>query len=264
MTRIGQRFHELRQRDERGLVAYITGGDPTLAASLDIAKAVADADVDILEFGVPFSDPVADGPTIQAASQRALANGASAAGVIGLVAKLREYSQVPVCFLTYGNVVHKYGYDRFAKDSADAGVDAVLICDVPPEDGADWRAAAQAHGLDSVFMVAPTSTQAMIDKVGQLSTGFVYCVSRAGITGARAELPPELPAFIDRVRAGAIVPVCVGFGISTPAQVRSICAHADGAIVGSAIVNLVAEGGSSSETPGRVGRFCAELKAATK
>jgi len=261
MTRIGRRFADLKTWGEGALVAYVTGGDPDLARSLDVARAVADSGADILELGVPFSDPVADGPTIQAASQRALAAGATAGGVIDLVAKLRTSSDVPVCFLTYGNVVHKYGYEWFARDSASAGVDGVLICDVPPPDGAAWIAAATSAGLDTVFMVAPTSTDDTLAEVGRLSTGFVYCVSRAGITGARHELPPGLPEFVARVRAASRVPVCVGFGISTPDQVRGVCAHADGAIVGSAIVGIVA---SSRNAVAEVGRFCALLKEGTR
>jgi tryptophan synthase alpha chain len=263
MTRIGKRFAQLKERGEGALVAYVTAGDPDLATSLEIARAVADAGADVLELGVPFSDPVADGPTIQAASQRALAAGASAARVIELVASLRESTDVPICFLTYCNVVHRYGFARFARDAAAAGVDGVLICDLPPADGAEWIAPAQAAGLDTIFMVAPTSTEETLREVGRRSTGFVYCVSRAGITGARTSLPPELPEFLSRVRAVSTVPVCVGFGVSTPEQVRAVCEVADGAIVGSAIVSLVAAGGASPETAQRVGEFCRSLRRAT-
>jgi tryptophan synthase alpha chain len=263
VTRIGERFAELKDRGEGGLVAYITGGDPSVEVSLEIARAVADAGADVLELGVPFSDPVADGPTIQAASQRALAAGATAAKVLGVVQQVRRDSDVPICLLTYCNVVHKYGFEAFAKDSAEAGVDGVLICDLPPADGAEWVAAASANGIDTVFMVAPTSTQATLEEVGRRSTGFVYTVARTGTTGARDELPEGLPDLLEQVRRLATVPVCVGFGVSTPEHVRTVCRSADGAIVGSAIVNIVASEGGDASLPERVGRFCAELKQAT-
>jgi len=263
MGRIASRFAELKARGEGALVAYVTAGDPSLERSLDVARAIAGCGVDILELGVPFSDPVADGPTIQVASQRALAAGTTPRKVLDLVAKLREDTQVPVCLLTYGNIVHRYGYARFAADAAAAGVDGVLVCDLPPADDDEWSAGVAQAGIDTIYMVAPTSTTATLDEVGRRASGFVYCVSRTGTTGTRTELPPDLSRLVGRVRERSAVPVCVGFGISTPDHVRAVCGMADGAIVGSALVRVVEEHGASADLPEAVAALCRELKQAT-
>ena len=245
-------------------MAYVTAGDPSIGRSLDVARAIVDSGADILELGVPFSDPVADGPTIQVASQRALEAGTTPRKVLDLVARLREDTQVPVCLLAYGNIVHRYGYARFAADAAAAGVDGVLVCDLPPADDDEWSTSAAGAGIDTIYMVAPTSTTLTLEQVGRRASGFVYCVSRTGTTGTRAELPPDLEQLVRRVRERAAVPVCVGFGISTPDHVRAVCRMADGAIVGSAVVRVVEEHGTSADLPEAVASLCRQLKEATR
>src|SRR5271167_4731660 len=234
--RISKRFRELREAGELGLVAYVTAGDPSLDASEKIVLAAARAGADAIELGVPFSDPVADGPTIQRASERALRGGATLAGVLELVRRLRAHTAVPLVLFGYFNPILQMGLDRFAEAAAAAGADGVLVTDMTPEESEKYRAAMRARGLDTIFLAAPTSTDARLERIAECSSGFLYLVSRMGVTGAREALPEELPALARRVRQFTKLPLAVGFGISLPAHVSVLGGIADAAVVGSAIV----------------------------
>jgi tryptophan synthase alpha chain len=234
--RIARRFRELAEASELGLVAYITAGDPSLAATEKIVLAAAAAGADVIELGVPFSDPVADGPTIQRASDRALRGGATLAGVIELVAKIRVQSDVPLVLFTYFNPILQMGLEKFARSAALAGADGVLVTDLTPEEAAEYRATLQAQGLDTIFLAAPTSTDARLAQIAAASSGFLYLISRAGVTGAREALPPELPALVRRTRKFTSLPIAVGFGISLPTHVTVLGGIADAAVVGSTLM----------------------------
>ena len=264
MTRLAARFAELKRRDEAALICYVVAGDPSLDDTERIVHALYAAGVDAIELGIPFSDPVADGPSIQAAAQRALDRGVTVAKTLDTLHRIRESSEIPVVLMTYYNPVHRYGLDRFAADAKTAGADATILTDLTPEESAPWITAARAQDLDTVFLLAPTSTPERIRVVGELSTGFVYCVSRTGVTGARADVPADLPELVSRARARANAPVCVGFGISEPDHVRRIGGFADGVVVGSALVSLIAKSAGDPELPERVHAYAAAMKAATR
>ncbi len=234
--RIAQRFRDLREAGELGLVAYITAGDPTLEASEKIVLAAAQAGADAIELGVPFSDPVADGPTIQRASERALRSGTTLAGVLELVRRLRAHTAVPLVLFGYFNPILQMGLERFGEAAAEAGADGVLVTDMTPEESDAYRAAMSARGLDTIFLAAPTSTDARLERIAECSSGFLYLVSRMGVTGAREALPEELPALARRARRFTKLPIAVGFGISLPEHVSVLGGIADAAVVGSALV----------------------------
>jgi len=235
-SRIGRRFHKLADANELGLVAYVTAGDPDLEASEKIILAAAEAGADIIELGVPFSDPVADGPTIQRASERALRCGTTLAGVLNLAQRLRAHTEVPFVLFSYFNPILQMGLEKFAKAAAAAGIDGVLATDMPPEESSDYRAILHAHGLDTIFLGAPTSTDARLASISECSTGFLYLISRTGVTGTREALPEELPALVRRARHFTKLPIAVGFGISLPEHVAVLGGLADAAVVGSALV----------------------------
>ena len=235
-TRITRCFDALRRAGELGLVAYITAGDPTLDATERIVPALADAGADVVELGVPFSDPLADGPTIQRASERALRSGTTLAGVLGLVKKLRQRTEVPLVLFSYFNPVLQMGIERFAESAATAGADGVLITDLTPEEAGEYRQTVAARGLDTIFLGAPTSTDARLKRIAESSTGFLYLISRTGVTGAKDTLPEDLPALVRRARAVTSLPIAVGFGISLPGHVSILGGLADAAVVGSALV----------------------------
>jgi tryptophan synthase alpha chain len=262
MSRISDRFARDAQRGEGALVAFIAAGDPDLETTRALVLEMERSGADVVELGVPFTDPLADGPSNQAAYERGLRAGATLPGVFDLVRDLRRESQVPLVLMTYVNPVFRYGVPRTTRDAAAAGVDGFIMVDLPPEEAEEWAAACGDSGLDTIFMLAPTSTDERIRIVGRLARGFIYCVSRTGVTGARADLPSDLPALLDRVRAEASLPRAVGFGISRPEQVREVLTRAEGVVVGSAIVDRVARGGRASVP--EVGAFIRELKAATK
>lgn len=241
MKRLSQCFSGAKQARRAALICFVTAGDPSLKFTHDLVIALAEAGADVIELGVPFSDPIADGPTIQQSSQRALAAGVSAAKVLECVHRLREQCQVPVVLMTYLNPIERYGLQRFAADAAAAGVDGVLVTDLPPEEASAWVVAARENHLDTVFLAAPTSTMKRLRVAARLSTGFLYCVSRLGVTGVRKDLPDDLELLVSRAREVARCPICVGFGISTPEQVKSVARLADGVVVGSALVAAIAE-----------------------
>jgi tryptophan synthase alpha chain len=234
--RIAHKFKELAERHELGLVAYVTAGDPSLEATEKIVLAAAEAGADVIELGVPFSDPVADGPTIQRASDRALRAGTTLAGVLDLVRSLRVHTQVPLVLFSYFNPILQMGLERFASAAARAGADGVLATDLTLEEAGEYRAIMHAHVLDTIFLVAPTSTDARLEQISNASSGFLYVISRAGVTGAQDTLPAELPNLVRRVRKFTILPIAVGFGISLPTHVTVLGGIADAAVVGSALV----------------------------
>jgi tryptophan synthase alpha chain len=235
MNRLAETFAAL---DRPALIPFLMAGDPDLPASRRLLQAAASVG-DVIEIGVPFSDPIADGPTIQRAGQRALAGGITLRDVLDLVRSLRHDSDRPIVLLTYFNPVVQYGLDRFAAEARAAGVDGVVLPDLPADEADALIAPARKAGLDTVFLVAPTTSAARLRMAAAQSRGFIYCVSLTGVTGARSEVPPEVESLIGRVRAVSALPVCVGFGISTPEQAQAVGRLADGVIVGSALVDLV-------------------------
>ncbi|MGC8862444.1 MAG: tryptophan synthase subunit alpha [Armatimonadota bacterium] len=260
MNRIQKCFDGLRASQGKALVCFLTCGDPDLDTTVDLVKSVADAGADIVELGVPFSDPLADGPSIQASSFRALRAGASVPKVLDCVAAIRQASDVPLVLMTYYNPVQKYGVDRFATDAARAGADGVIMTDLPPEEGADWKRAADAATLATIMLVAPTSTKERIERAANMASGFIYCVSRTGVTGARNEIPADLRDLVVQIRAATDLPVVVGFGISRAEHVRQVWEFADGAVVGSALVDIVAEHGGSGDVVRRAAMFVESLR----
>jgi tryptophan synthase alpha chain len=238
-TRISRRFAELRERGELGIVAYITAGDPSLDASLRYVLALAEAGADVIELGVPFSDPLADGPTIQRASERALQAGTTLASVLDLVKRIRQSSQVPLILFGYYNPFFQMGLERFAAAATSAGADGVLTTDLTPEESDEYRRIMAAHHLDTVFLGAPTSTDERLEKIAAVSSGFLYLISRTGVTGAKDALADELPALVRRARAITKLPIAVGFGISLPGHVSVLGGLADAAVVGSTLVSEI-------------------------
>jgi tryptophan synthase alpha chain len=241
MSRIDQTFKKLREQKRKAFIAFITAGDPDLKTTVELARSFESAGVDILELGVPFSDPLADGPTIQKASERALGRGVDLPKIFAAVKEIREVSQLPVCLMSYYNPLFHYGLKKVARDAAVAGVDGFIVPDLPPEEADDLRGQARDHGLDTVFFMAPTTRPERLKLVAAASTGFIYYVAVTGVTGARAAMPASCEEQIRQVRRFTEKPVCVGFGVSTPAQVRALSRSADGVIVGSAIVNKIHE-----------------------
>lgn len=261
-SRIDRRFEELRRANELGLVAYITAGDPSLDATRRIALAAAEAGADVIELGVPFSDPLADGPVIQRASERALAAGTTLAGVLDLVSEVRKSSAVPLVVFSYFNPILQMGLERFAAQAQSAGADGVLVTDLPPEDSGDYLHAMLARGLDTIFLAAPTTGDARMKRIAEVSSGFLYVISRTGVTGEREALADELPALLRRARQATSLPIAVGFGISLPGHVSLLGGLADAAVVGSALVAEVERAKSPDEAAANVAARVRVLKEA--
>ena len=238
-TRISKRFEALRSADELGIVAYITAGDPSLEATEKFVIALAEAGADVIELGVPFSDPVADGPTIQRASERALKSGTTLARVIDVVRRIRQSSDVPLVLFSYYNPILQMGLETFAQSASEAGADGVLATDLTPEESDDYRRTLAAHHLDTIFLGAPTSTEERLNSIAAVSSGFLYLISRTGVTGAKDALPDDLPALVRRARSVTQLPLAVGFGISLPGHVSVLGGLADAAVVGSALVSEI-------------------------
>jgi tryptophan synthase alpha chain len=228
------------------LIPYVTVGYPNIAATLSVVPAFAKAHADIIELGIPFSDPLADGATIQKASFNALKNGVTPKLCIDIAAKLSKEVRTPLAFMTYANPVFSYGIKDFCRDSAAAGVSGLIIPDLPPEEAVELETEAKSHGLDLIYFLAPTSSEARIKLVASRASGFIYLVSVAGVTGARNTLPVDLAGFVSRVKKATDKPVCVGFGISTPEQAKEIAAFADGVIIGSRIIQLMETEGTEA------------------
>jgi len=260
MTRVSKRFAELKAKCEGGLVCFVTVGDPDLETTRRVVLELDRAGADVVELGIPFSDPIADGPSIQAASMRVLANGVTVSSVVELVRAIRKDSEVPITLMTYYNPIRQYGLERFARDASDAGADAAIVTDLTPEESGAWKSAADAHEIDTIFLLAPTSTDSRIEKVVKLASGFIYCVSRTGVTGAQSRLAEGIEGLVERIRARSPLPIAVGFGISSPEHVAEVCSYADAAVVGSALVDLIASRAGTDELPEDVNRFVSALK----
>jgi tryptophan synthase alpha chain len=241
MSRIGARFKQIRSRGGKAFIPYIMAGDPSMARTRELIGILEGCGADIIELGVPFSDPLADGPTIQNAAQRSLAEGVTLGSVIELVRQLRTHTQIPLVFMTYYNLIYKYGEERFVRDAADAGVDGMIVPDLPPDEAANLLGLSRKAKMDLVFLLAPTSTEERIRKVSKASGGFIYYVSITGITGARLSMDSSIETHVAKIRAETDKPVAVGFGIATPEEAAAVSRFADAVIVGSAIVKRVGD-----------------------
>jgi tryptophan synthase alpha chain len=261
MSRLADTFARLRAAGERALVAYVTAGDPSLDATARLLLEMDRRGADVIELGVPFSDPLADGPVIQRAAQRALAAGASLRRVLDTVAAVRGEVRAPVVLMTYYNPVLAFGLRPFAETAAKAGVDGVIVTDLPPEEAGPLAAEVEPAGLDLVHLAAPTSTPERLRMIARRSRGFIYLVSLTGVTGERQTLPPELGDQVRALRLLTTKPICVGFGIGRPEQVAAVGRLADGVAVGSAIVRLIEAHAGRSDLVARLGDFIAALKA---
>jgi tryptophan synthase alpha chain len=241
MTRISDRMRAASRAQRKSFVAFITAGDPSLDRTVEVALAFDDAGVDVLELGVPFSDPLADGPVIQRASDRALRAGTRLRDVLEAVRRIRARCDLPLLLFSYFNPLLRYGLDGLARDAAAAGVDGVLVTDLPPEEAGPWIERARARGLDTVFLAAPTSPDERLQRVAEASRGFVYAVSRTGVTGERDAISEEATPLVRRIKALTGEPVVLGFGLSNPEQVKAAAEVADGVVVGSALVRFLEE-----------------------
>lgn len=261
MSRLTRRLTALKKNDAKALVTFITAGDPDLATTEEMIHLLEGAGADIIELGVPFSDPMADGPTIQLSSERALAAGTTLTGILETVRSVRSSSTVPIILMGYLNPIHAYGYERFCRDAALAGVDGVLLVDMPPEESDEFLQSAGVHGLNVIFLLTPTSDSSRIATVNRLGRGFIYYVTVTGVTGARQEVSETLAAELARIKADVKLPIMAGFGISTTEQAARVAALADGVVVGSAIVKLFQQyTGTKLRT--ELKRFVSELKQA--
>jgi tryptophan synthase alpha chain len=260
-TRISKRFASLRESGELGIVAYITAGDPSLGATQKFVLALAESGADVIELGVPFSDPLADGPTIQRASERALKSHTTLAKVIELVLEIRKSCEVPLVLFSYYNPILQMGLEKFAAAASSAGADGVLITDLTPEESDEHRRIMTAYHLDTIFLGAPTSTDERLAKIAAVSTGFLYLISRTGVTGAKDALPDDLPALLRRARKVTTLPIAVGFGISLPGHVSVLGGLADAAVVGSALVAEIENATGNDSSPAAIDRAAAALSA---
>ncbi|MFQ5881702.1 MAG: tryptophan synthase subunit alpha [Candidatus Methylomirabilales bacterium] len=264
MNRIDQRFQKLRASTQKALIPFVTAGDPDFTTTQELVWAFEEAGADLLELGVPFSEPLADGTTIQRASQRALRNGVTLKGVIGLVERIRLRSRIPLILMSYVNPILRMDPQTFAARARDAGVDGIIIPDLPPEEAEEIRQCCEAAALHTIFLAAPTSTDARLNLVAQSSQGYIYYVSLKGVTGAREALQTDLEVSLNRLRRLTHKPIAVGFGISTPDQVSQVARLADGVIVGSAIVERIERGIGQPGMVGEVAGFVRELKQAMR
>jgi tryptophan synthase alpha chain len=261
-SRITEAFARLRREGRPGLVTYSTAGDPDLPRSAEVLKALDRAGADVLEVGVPFSDPLADGPVIQRATERALAAGGSLPKTLDMLRSLRGHISAPIVIFSYANPLLRMGIEHFAASAADAGVDGVLALDLPIEEATEFRGVLAAAGLDTIFLLSPTTTDARIARAAELGRGFLYGISRLGVTGARDRVASGAEALVRRIRLQTSLPVALGFGISRPEHVAEVGAYADAAVVGSALVAKIAEAGQSRDLIERVEAYVRELKSA--
>ncbi|SPE50320.1 Tryptophan synthase alpha chain [Verrucomicrobia bacterium] len=264
MNRIVERFAKLKSAGQKGFIVYIGAGDPNLEATGQLALAFSQAGVDVLELGVPFSDPLADGLVNQLAAQRGLASGATPPKVLECVAAFRRASQVPVVLYIYYNLIHRYGLERFIRDAAHAGVDGLLVLDLPPEESGNYEALMRAAGLCHIYLVAPTTPDERMELIAKRAAGFVYYVSREGVTGMKTKVAASISQMTAKLRAHTDLPIAVGFGISTPEQARTVAASAEAVVVGSAIVDQIARHGKSPDLVSHVTNFVRSLALAVK
>ena len=260
MSRIDQRFADLRANQRTGLVTYVTAGDPDIARSAEILRRLDRAGADVLEVGVPFSDPLADGPVIQRATERALAAGTTLEKVLAMLAGVRADISAPVVIFSYANPILRMGLDTFVTKAQAAGVDGVLTLDMPPEEGEAFRGAFGAAGIDTIFLLSPTTAVERIRRASTLGSGFLYGISRLGVTGARESLDDSAKELAGRVRAETAMPLALGFGLSRPEHVRAVGQWADAAVVGSALVKVIAEHGQSAGLLDEVERYVRWLR----
>jgi tryptophan synthase alpha chain len=264
MNRIEERFARLRREGHKGLVVYIGAGDPDLEATRRLALAFDAAGVDVLELGVPFSDPLADGLVNQLAAQRGLASGTTPAGVLETVRRIRQESQVPIVLYLYFNLVHRRGLEAFVQESAEVGVDGLLVLDLPPEEGEAYVQAMDRAGLCPIFLVAPTTPEERIGRIVEHGRGFVYYVSREGVTGMQSQVASNVAEMTSRIRRYTELPIAVGFGVSNPDQARAVSRSAEAVVVGSAVVNQIATHGQSPELVERVSGLVRDLVRAVR
>jgi tryptophan synthase alpha chain len=260
MSRLDAAFARIRQEGRRGLVTYTTAGDPDLPRSAEILKALDRAGADVLEVGVPFSDPLADGPVIQRATERALAAGTNLRGVLSMIEKERSSIAAPIVIFSYANPMLRLGLDEFAMRAAGAGVDGVLALDLPIEEADGFRATLAASGIDTIFLLSPTTSDARIKRAAELGSGFLYGISRLGVTGARERVASGAEAMVGRIRAQTSMPIALGFGISRPEHVAEVNRYADAAVVGSALVSVIAEAGAAPDLIARVEQYVQWLR----
>jgi tryptophan synthase alpha chain len=264
MNRIVERFARLQQTAHKGFIVYIGSGDPDLEATRQLALAFDRIGVDVLELGVPFSDPLADGLVNQLAAQRGLESGATPAKVLETVAAIRQQSQIPIVLYIYFNLIHRHGVEKFINDAARAGVDGLLALDLPPEESENYEALMARAGLCVIYLVAPTTPDHRIELIVKRGTGFIYCVSREGVTGMQKNVAQGIAQMTARIRAHTGLPIAVGFGISTPEQARAVAASAEAVVVGSAVVNQIARHGKNPDLVDQVARFTESLVHAVK
>jgi tryptophan synthase alpha chain len=264
MNRITERFEKLAREWKKGFVVYIGAGDPDLAKTRELASKFDQIGVDILELGVPFSDPLADGLVNQLAAQRGLESGTTPRKVLATVAEIRNTSQIPIVLYVYYNLLHRRGVDKFIAEAAKAGVDGLLVLDLPPEESENYEALMKEHGLATIYLVAPTTPEERIELIVKRGTGFIYYVSREGVTGMQKALAQNIGEMTAKIRAHTALPIAVGFGISSPEQARAVAQCAEAIVVGSAVVNQIAEHGQNADLVERVGSFTEELVKAIK
>jgi tryptophan synthase alpha chain len=260
MTRIGKLFENLKRDGRKGLIAYLTAGDPSPARTPELVEALVRGGADLVELGVPFSDPIADGPVIQRAGERALKAGTTLHKVLEIAAEIRRRSEVPLLLFTYLNPVVRYGLDRLAKDAAACGIDGCLLTDASVEEAHEYAGAMHRHGLDTVFLAAPTSTERRMKLVAQYSTGFVYLVSRTGVTGEQASLSAAVAPLVRAMRAITDLPLAVGFGVSRPEHVAELGVQVDAVVVGSALVRVIEQHLDSPDLARELEAFVRQLK----
>lgn len=260
MTRIGKLFENLKRDGRKGLIAYLTAGDPSPARTPELVEALVRGGADLVELGVPFSDPIADGPVIQRAGERALKAGTTLHKVLEIAAEIRQRAEVPLLLFTYLNPVVRYGLDRLAKDAAACGIDGCLLTDASVEEAHEYVGAMHRHGLDTVFLAAPTSTERRLKLVAQYSTGFVYLVSRTGVTGEQASLSAAVAPLVRAMRAVTDLPLAVGFGVSRPEHVAELGAQVDAVVVGSALVRVIEQHLESPNLARELEAFVRQLK----
>jgi tryptophan synthase alpha chain len=264
MNRIVERFARLKREGQKGFIVYIGAGDPDLEATRRLALAFDQAGVDVLELGVPFSDPLADGLVNQLAAQRGLESGTTPPKVLETVAAIRRESAIPIVLYIYFNLIHRVGLERFIQDAAKAGVDGLLVLDLPPEESADYEALMRRAGLCNIYLVAPTTPVDRIELIVKRGTGFIYYISREGVTGMQHKVPDTIALMTARIRAHTDLPIVVGFGISNPDQAKSVARCAEAIVVGSAVVNQIAGHGKSPDLVPRVAAFVMEMERAVK
>jgi tryptophan synthase alpha chain len=260
--RIAAKFRELRQRNQSALIPYVVAGDPNLEASAALVREFEARGADIIELGVPFSDPMADGPANQRAAQRGLKSGASLAAILAMVSELRKDTEIPITLFGYFNPILHYGCERFCVDAARAGIDALLVVDLPPDEAGELKIPARAHGLDLIYLLAPTTPIDRARKVVRSASGFIYYVSVTGVTGARTALASDIEEHVNNLRSVTELPIGVGFGISTPAQAAQVARFSDAVVVGSALSLLIEANADSEDLVKRVGELVGSMRSA--